>query len=173
MQTRQLSALAIALGVLVGLGLYSIGSVRATKQDPVKQDLITEVPDIKSCVTSIKVIKAKIMQPDRANAALVIELENNSDIGIVAISIESKTERETYSEIKNTFGTEVPLAVIEPHSIHIVRLPLSNIRPGALIEIGSVMYMDGTEEGCQSSLESMRESKLSHENKAKSKKEPK
>jgi hypothetical protein len=173
MQTRHLIALTLTLGVLIGLVFYSISLVGATNQEPVKKELIKNVPEIKSCVSSIRVISAKIKNPERPNAALVVELENTSDIGIIAISIDSKTEKETYSVIRNTFGSDKPLAIIEPHSADSVRLELANIRPGAQIEIGSVTYMDGTEEGCSASVESMHQSKLSHEKEAKSKKEPK
>jgi hypothetical protein len=44
-----------------------------------------------------------------------------------------------------------------------LKIEITNINPHAPLRIGSVMFADGSEEGCKSSIESMHESKREHE----------
>lgn len=165
MQFRRQNVLFILLGVLIGLTVFvaSSGRNRRAQQGTFeKKEIITAVPEIVNCVSHIRVLTAEITT-DRPDGYVTIMVENTSDVGIIAISIESKKGKEGYSVIENTFGTDEPLVIIEPHSIHKLRMEVSNIRPGLPIQIGAVVFADGTEEGCTSSLESMHETKSRHE----------
>lgn len=166
MQIRKQYVLAVLLGMSIGVALYAISLARAksVKQDPPsKKELITSVPEVFSCVKSIRVINKAIRNAGTSDAIVEVEVENTGELGIIAISLESHKGRETYSEIRNTFEADETLAIIEPHKTATLTMPVANVYIHVPLQIGSVVYVDGTDEGCRSSLKRMRDTKVSHE----------
>ena len=90
-------------------------------------------------------------------------VENTSDLEIIAVSLESKKGKDTFTVLASTFEADEPTALIKPHETYILTMALSNTSPNVPLQIGSVMYLDGTEEGCEPSLKLMRHSKTYHE----------
>jgi hypothetical protein len=166
MQSRKQSFFAILLGMSIGIALFTIGYARTkhAKQDPPQQkELITSVPEIISCVKNIKVINKEIKNAGRPDATIEVEVENTCDLGIIAISLESAKGRETYGVLSSTFEADEPIAIIKPHDTYILTIAASNVFPDVPLQIGSIMYIDGTAEGCSTSLKNMRDSKAMHE----------
>lgn len=163
MRTRQLSALALVLGALIGLGLYSISSVRATKQEPVKKDLIKKVPEIKSCVSTIEVLKAEIK-----DQIVEVEVKNIGEIGMTAIALTSAKGREAHTNSLSADFDEskTPIIVLQPEMTTILKMEVANIFKGFPLTISAVMYADGTDEGCTTSLQTLRKLKANDEARA-------
>jgi hypothetical protein len=143
------------------------------KQDSIpRKEIITSVPEVVSCLGSIKVLNKKIRGDQ--DAVVVVEVENTSELAIIAISMESSSSdgRATYSVIPTTFEADEPLAIIKPHATYTLTMPVSNVFPHMPLQIGSVTYIDGTDEGCDASLKGMRDTRAMEEAKKAKRKEP-
>lgn len=100
----------------------------------------------------------------RVDAAfLIVEVENTSELGIVAISLESKKGNNTYTVRPSTFESDEVQNIIKPHERYELSMELANIRPNAQLQVGSVVYSDGTEDGCEASVQATRKAKAYHE----------
>lgn len=166
MQTRKQNVLAILLGVSIAIAIYGISYARTgrAKQDsPQQKEMITSVPEVVSCVKNIKVVKKEIKNAGNPDATVAVEVENTGDLGIIAISMESVKGRESYGVLTSTFEANEPVAIIKPHATATLTIEVANVFPHVPLQIGSVMYTTGTEEGCDSSLKNMRDSKVMHE----------
>jgi hypothetical protein len=150
MTTRTQNLLFILAGVLIALALWGVGWGRArrARQDAAQNK--TVVPEIVSCVKNIRVVKAHVENPGTSNAFVVVEVENTANIGIVAIAIEARNGQEAYTV---THSHEESKVVIAPH--HTDTLNMAIMFPGAPIQLGGVMYEDGSEEGCDSALKTL------------------
>jgi hypothetical protein len=158
--------LIILSGVLIGAALYTIGYARTKygKQNSFQQkELVTSAPEVVSCVKNIKVVNREIKNPGSPDAIIAVEVENTSDLGITAISIESIKGRESYGTLLSTFDADEPVDVIKPHTTATLTIESSNIFPHIPLQIGSVTYADGSEEGCNLSLKRLHELKAKHE----------
>jgi hypothetical protein len=148
---------AVVLGCLLGGIVYAIVFPKKSSQG---ENSAGSPPEVLSCVKHIKVISRRI---DAQSAQLMVEVENTSDVGIVAISLEAKKGKDTYTVRTSTFEADEPLIIIKPHERHQLNMALSNIMPKAHLQIGSVVYADGTEDGCEASVRATRKAKTYHE----------
>lgn len=147
---------AVVLGVLLGGVVYTV--VFPKKAMPAKGQ--SSPPEVMSCVKNVKVTNRRI---DEALNRLVVEVENTGDLSIVSISLESKKGKAVYTVRNSTFEADEPTVVIKPHERHELEMELANIAPKAHLQIGSVTYSDGTEDGCEESVQATRKSKTYHE----------
>lgn len=131
-----------------------------------RQQAATHLPKVISKVKNLEVVGVTIKGEGEANIA-VIEIRNESDKPIIAITIESGDADNAAGVTFNGFndGDESPTVVLEPHSITTVDFALSNVMHGHPIKIGAVMYVDDSEEGDEISLQTLRGQK--HHYKAK------
>lgn len=177
MHTHRQYVLAVTLGVSIGLALYAISyaQIQHANQDPPrKKEVITSVPEVVSCVKNIKVLNKGFKDAGSPGATIAVEVENTSEVDIIAISMESIKGKESYGVLTSSFEADEPLAVIKPHSTATLTMEVANVFTHVPLQIGSVMYADGTQEGCASSLKNMRDSKAMHEaNRAERKGSPK
>ena len=148
--------LAAFLGVCLGGIVYA---VVFHKKTPIVKTGGGFPPEVMSCVKKVKVINRRI---DAALNVLVVEVENTSDLGIVAISLESKKGSDSYSVVPSTFEADEPIVIIKPHERYELTIEL-NLTANASFQVGSVVYADGTEDGCQASIGKMRKLKADHE----------
>lgn len=175
MNRRTQKAVFIFLGVSIGIALYGItsGWTKHVSQNPSTQkEKATLIPEVVSCVKNIRVVKAEIQNPQTEDATIVVQVENTSELGIIAISLESGKGGKGYAVLESTFEADEPIVIIEPHATRILTMEVNNIHPRAPLQIGSVMYVDGTEEGCDSSIKRMHETKTMHESQRAKRKEP-
>jgi hypothetical protein len=167
------------LVVVVIVALVVVSAVTLTKSSRTSPQTATQeekrgidkLPTITSCVKNIKIVKKEIRNSGAPDGVIAVEVENTSDVGIIAISLESVKDRVDYYVLESSFEADVPIIIIKPHGTRTITIETSNISPDARLQIGSVTYVDGTEEGCAASLELMRESKKAHEKKRDQKKE--
>jgi hypothetical protein len=147
--------LAVFLGFCIGGIVYVFSFTKRTTQE-------TKIspPEVMSCVKNVKTIHRKV---DSATAKLLVEVENTSDLGIVAISLEAKKGKDSYIVRESTFEAAEPTIIIKPHERHTLEIELANSPPQAQFQIGSVVYVDGTEDGCEASVQATREAKAHHE----------
>ncbi|HSS19010.1 MAG TPA: hypothetical protein VLL54_02955 [Pyrinomonadaceae bacterium] len=97
---------------------------------------------------------------DAERRIVIVHLENLTDLGVIAVSIESEKDDESYATIPQVpFKTANQIALIKPHEILPISIGLGSIFDGEPLRLGSVMYSDGTEEGCSSSLKTLNEVK--------------
>ena len=148
---------AVVLGCLLGGIVYAIVVFPLKKS---QEGAVVSSPEVLSCVKNVKVISRRI---DTPSALLIVEVENTSDVGIVAISLEAKNGKDTHIVRPSTFEADEPLILIKPHERHQLNMALSNIKPSAQLQIGSVVYADGTAEGCEASVRATQKSKSYHE----------
>jgi hypothetical protein len=127
-----------------------------------------EVPKIISKVSTLEVVSANINNQEKENATVVIEVRNNSDKPIIAIVVESGDDKDAsgVSVVGFKSGDEPPSVVLKPYATLKIRMPLSNVKPGAPVKISGVMYLDGTEKGEEEAIGTLRRQK-EHEKKSK------
>lgn len=152
--------LAVSLGIFLGGIVYVVSF--AQKQPPLQPKQVS-LPEVLSCVRKVRVVNRTIENAGTPTAVLAVEVENTSDIGIVALSLDSVKGKDSYRVIRSTFEADEPTNIVKPHETCILRMELSNIAPNANLEIGSATYADGSEDGCDASLKAMRKAKERHE----------
>lgn len=149
-------AVGVCLGV-VGWLAFVRPATGASQEKAPKRPLLTELPKIKNCLEHVKLIKAEFEYQGDLQV-LALELENQAYLGIISISVEQIVDKRKDTVIKSAFTPDKPpLIVIEPGGRKTVRI--GNLEPKSLIRIAGAMFSDGTEEGCESSLKTMRKSK--------------
>jgi hypothetical protein len=108
-------------------------------------------------VEHVKLVKADLIMQGELQAA-ALELENTAYIGIVSITIDQIANKSKNGVTASGFTPDKPpIVVIEPGARK--TLTLGSLDETSPIRIGAVMFSDGTEEGCGSSLKTMRELK--------------
>jgi hypothetical protein len=161
MNKRTQKVLLILVGVIVGIAAFSINSIgkKYAKQDPHPQqrETVTYVPEVVSCTPKVRVIKAEITHGETPNPVIVVEVENASEVGIIAISMESVKGNEAF---ENTLGSsfegdQPPIVVIKPHEVGTLDMAMTSVFAGEPLRIGGVMYADGTEAGCERGLKTL------------------
>jgi hypothetical protein len=160
--------LPVALGVLIGVAWYAMSYAN---KPLLNQSKPTPAPEVVSCVKNIKVLTRRV---DATLAKVIVDVENTSDLGVVAISLEGKRGKDSYTVRPSTFEADEPKVIIEPHAKYALSIEMANISSNTPLQIGSVVYTDGSEDGCEASVKATRESKAYHERiKAQRKSSPK
>ena len=161
MRLRSNILLSVIAGLSIGVGTWFalLRPASGASQDN-KRPVLSQLPPIKSCVQHIKVVKAELVNQGDSQAA-VLELENEAFVGVVSISVEQISHNGKNSVVSSAFQPDKPpLVVIPPGDKK--TLILGNLESKSVIRIGGVMFSDGTEEGCESSLKAMRKLKDHH-----------
>lgn len=161
MRTHTKTMILVAIGVCIGSVIWFglLGRAQGTKDNPVHQKLST-LPPIKNCTEYIKLIKAELVYQGESQVA-ALEVENEAYVGVTSISVEQIANRERHSVVPSGFTPDQPPQIVIPPGERLT-ITLGNLAPKAPIRIGGAMFADGTEEGCESSLKSMRELKDFH-----------
>jgi len=149
----------IAIGVCIGVVVWSALSGRATRasQEKSQRPALSKLPEIKSCVEHVKLVNATLVNHGDSQVA-VLELENQAYVGVISISVETMVDKGKYSVVKTGFSPDKePLIIIPPREKG--SLEIGNLAANSAIQIASVMFSDGTEEGCTASLKTVHEIK--------------
>lgn len=168
--TRKIIAAPLLLGACLAVGLYTLNFARARYQRAVSPQTRQTVPftkEITSCVKGVRVVKAEIVYAGTPDARVEVEIENVSNLGIVAVSLEATKCPESYM---TTFGPSYRedklIVVMKPHETQILNIP-QNFADVPL-QLGAAIYEDETEEGCASSLKTLHELKEAEKSKKES-----
>ena len=161
--TRKRIVASLLLGACLAVGVYTLNFARASSQTPVSSQTKQTVPftqEITSCVKGVRVVKADVRYPETPDAAVEVEIENVSNLGIVAVSMESIKCPESYTTtLRSSFTSKEPIVVIAPHKTATLTTSRSSVFPDVPLRLGSVIYADGTEEGCEDSLKTLHQVK--------------
>ena len=163
---RKTLILPVLVGVCLAVGVYTLKSTRArqnTATDQSKQPVLY-TQGVTSCAKDIRVIKAEVIDVGTPSSRIEVQVENLSDRGIIAISLEATNGISSYTTTKrSSFKKGMPVVVIKPHETETLTMtsPFGDVP----LQIGGVLYQDGTEEGCTSSLKTLHEVKESEEKK--------
>ena len=153
------------LGICLGIGMYTLNLGRTRNSNISQTKQIAVYPSqVTSCTKQIKVIKAEIIDAGTTNEVINVQVENLSNLGVIAISLEATNGRESYTTtLRSSFRKDVPTVVIKPHDIGTLDMssPFGNVP----LQIGGVLYDDGSEDGCDTSLKTLHEVKDSEKNK--------
>ena len=159
MNNRKLYLVAVVLGVCVAATVYAVLIRGGKTQQHPQRPQITTLPKMSSCVDTLPIQSAFFNKHDPNSDAmeLVLQLMNNTDKQVVAVSVEwtSKESHTEQSLIINSFGADAPKILVEPHSLYAVTIPVENLLPDANVQVGSIIFADGTESGCANSLKSL------------------
>jgi len=162
MRTHKSFVLFVVIGISIGFVVW-LALLRpiasASQEKPAKRPLLTELPKIKNCTEHIKLIKAELVYQGELQAA-ALEVENEAYVGVISISVEQAIYRGRHSTVPSGFTPDQPPQIVIAPGERMT-ITLGNLGQ-APIRIGGVMFADGTEEGCESSLKSMRELKDFH-----------
>jgi len=157
-KTVMFVVIGVSLGFVIWFGLL-IRASGAAQQNP-KRPVLSKLPEIKSCLEHIKLVKAELVNQGDSQVA-VLELENQAYIGVISISIETTGDKEKHSVVWSAFTPDKPPLIIIPPGEK-GRIAIGDLSAYSPIRIGGVMFSDGTEEGCEASLKSMRKLKEFH-----------
>lgn len=148
------------LTIMLVLVLVVLPSKRSSKEQP-ETKRVTQIPQIVTKVKNLEAETAIIKRKDEPTATVAVEIRNKSDKPVIAVAIESGNEIDSSGVNRNGFheGDEPPSVVLQPHGTITLEMPLSNLRPDEPIKISGVMYADGTEEGDEATLGTMRRQK--------------
>jgi hypothetical protein len=162
---RKLTFISILVGVCLAVGVYTLNFARGKKPSIPQTKQIANYPsEVTSCAKQIKVIKAEIIDGGTSDEVINVQVENLSDLGIIAVSLEATRGRSSYiTTLRSSFKEDKPQVVIKPHDIG--NLTMTSPFGVVPLQIGGVMYDDGTEDGCVSSLKTLHEVKDSEKKK--------
>jgi len=149
----------ILLGAFLAVGVYALNFGRARYQRPGSPQSTQTVPftqPITSCAKGVRVVKAEVTHAGTPDARVDVQIENLSDLGITAVSLEATGDRASYTVThQSSFKEDRPIIVIKPHETD--NLIMGLVFGEVPLQIGAVFYGDGTEEGCASSLKALHE----------------
>src|SRR5687767_8697477 len=118
----------------------------------------SEVPSVISQVKALEVIRWDLVDAGARHATVLVKIKNNSGKPIIAVTLESGNDKDasgvTLSGIHE--GDKTPSVVVKTDETFEVRFALSNVVKGCPIRVAGVFYADGTEDGDEKTLESMR-----------------
>lgn len=152
---------AIALVSMATLMIVANPNLRNSKIQQDKKP-VTVVPKVISKVKDLEVISTSLKAEGEPGAALVIEIRNNSDRPIIAITIESGDEKDASGVSTDGFkgGDEPPTVILAPHSTIKMEMGVDNLLPNKPLKVAGVMYLDGSDDGEEVAKKTLRAQRL-------------
>ena len=168
---RKIVISSLMLGACLAVGVYTLNVARAKYRRPIpitpQRLALPYGQEVTSCVEDIRVVKAEVINAQTPSETIEVQIENVSQLGILAVSLEATNGSESYTTtLRGSFKEDKPIVVIKSHGTG--KLSMSLPFGDVPLRIGGVFYEDGTEQGCDSSLKTLHEIKENE----KSKKEP-
>ena len=139
--------------VLVTASVITVVVISAKRQQPKTQqpkEWLTSIPRVLSKVKDLEIINERIVRPNTDTAGVTFDILNKSNRAVMAVRIASGHASISKDGLEDE---EHPIVIIEPYG----SLPaeMTDLTPGAPIEISSATFQDATEEGDTSSVEFM------------------
>jgi hypothetical protein len=132
---------------------------KAQKSGPVtfKAESVDSVPQVSSKVKNLEIASVRITKQGTAQAALAIDIVNNTDQPVMSLELTSGDDYDFSSlGLDGIANPDEPKVQIPPRSLKTVEWPLSAILKGYPIRISAAIFADGKEAGEASSIEAMR-----------------
>jgi hypothetical protein len=123
----------------------------------IKQHEAPHLPAVISKARHIQVVSVNLNRTAEP-ASIVIELLNDSDTPVIAVTVESGDEKDASGIHINgdSVANEPPRTIIEAHGTKTIEFPLNNLLPDKPFKVSGVLYADGTEDGEKITLDMMR-----------------
>jgi hypothetical protein len=113
----------------------------------------------------MEITDTKIAYADTDSPEAAIEIKNNTDKPVIAITIESGDNINTSGTTFSGFRYNQPPTIIcQPYEIYKMKMPIGYGQKGFPLRVSGVMYADGTGEGETTSLKRIRMQKEHDEN---------
>jgi len=161
MRTYKKSLVFLGIGVCLGVtAWFGFLKPAIASQEKPKRPGLSKLPPIKNCLQHVTVVKAELLMWGDSQVASV-EVENQAYVGVVSISLEQIVDKHKNSVIETGFTADKPPLIIIPPGER-KTITIGNLGANYPIRIGAVTFSDGTEEGCESALKEMRQSKEFH-----------
>ena len=160
-KTKSLLAIGIAVLAVVSAVAFTksnrINPSTLSKDKQEKSQTVDTLPLIISQVTGIEVVKAQLKNPGTVNPIAVLELKNKTGKPVIAVSVEIGEPEEAGGITVNGFkeGDELPSVIMEPDGSIKVELSLENAKPGEPIRVSGAVYVDDSEDGEKTALETI------------------
>ncbi|HEX8068562.1 MAG TPA: hypothetical protein VF546_01335 [Pyrinomonadaceae bacterium] len=116
-----------------------------------------ELPPITSKIKRLKVVRTTVRHPESRGASVVLELENDSDLPVIALTVSFGNK--SISKDGGMFS-DPPEVVIPPHETHRFSIVLRDLDKRIPVVVSAVIYADGTEEGWAEVLREMHEERV-------------
>ena len=88
--TRKQDSVPILVGVFLAVGVYTLKLARGRSSSiPQTEQPVPYPLPVTSCVKQVKVIKAELVNAGKSDESIIVQVENLSALGIVAISLEA------------------------------------------------------------------------------------
>ena len=146
----------VAIGICIGFTIWfvSLAPPSNASQEKPERPVLSKLPPIKNCVEHVKVVKTELsMQGD--TPAAVLELENTAYVGIVSITVEQIANKTTNGVTRSGFSPgKPPIVIIASGEKQTIKF--GNLDGNSPLRIGAAIFSDGTEEGCATSLKTIR-----------------
>lgn len=146
--------LLIAAVMVVTALAVSVVVFSAKRQEPKQQhveDWLSSIPRLKSKVKDLEIVNARIVRVGTEAQGVAFEIRNNSNRAVMAIDI---TSGESGISKDGLEDEDNPVVIIEPYGTLTAEMK-DELTRDAPIVISAATFQDGTDEGSESSLESI------------------
>lgn len=137
-KARKIAALCFSLAAA---GCIAVVATATRRQDAPK------LPKVVSKVKHLEVVGMTVENAGQPDEAVAVEIYNNSDRPVLALTIESGDDRNTSGVAASGFVEDPPLVVIQPYGRITRRMPTQNLLPGRPLKVSAAIFADGSVEG--------------------------
>lgn len=149
--------------VILMASLVSLAAFRKIRQEPKQQrrvtlnaTRVTTLPPVFSRVKDLEVTGATLVNQGTSQAAVAIDIVNNSDQPVISLEITAGDDKDWSSlGIDGLEDPDNPQVTIPPHSLKTFTLFLGTVLEGFPVVITGVVFANGAEDGDARSLDIM------------------
>jgi hypothetical protein len=148
--------LVAAAMVMTALVLSGFSARRQQPKQQHAEDWLSSLPPVQSKVKDLEIINLRIVGRAGEAQGVAFEIRNNSNRGVMAVDITSGESGVSKDGLEDE---ENPVVIIEPHGTLTAEMT-DELTRDAPIVISAATFADGTEEGSNSSLQSIHRARL-------------
>lgn len=153
MKNRLIAICAIGISV-IAVSFVALNVLQGQKKEP---ERVTKMPEIVSKIDTLEILTARTENEGKAEASAVLELRNNSNKSIIAVTIESGDEKNSAGITESNIldGDGPPVELVKPFDTYTLRMSFGSMLPGLPVRISGVLYADGSADGEKATVEMM------------------
>lgn len=163
-KARRRRLIFFAAAIVLTASVVSLGVFSKRRQEPkqkkgptaLKAERVTTLPAVFSRVKNLQVAGATLLNQGTPNAAVAIDIINNSDQPVISLEITTGDDNDWSSlGIDGLEDPDKPQVAIPPHSLKTFKWYLGEVLEGYPIVITGASFADGTEDGDARTLYTM------------------
>jgi hypothetical protein len=163
-KARRSRLIFFSAAILLTVSVVSLGVFSKIRQEPkqqrgataLKAERVTTLPAIFSKVKVLQVAGAALLNQGTPDAAVAIDIINNSDQPVISLEITAGDDNDWSSlGIDGLEDPDKPQVAIPPHSLKTFKWYLGEVLEGYPIVITGASFANGTEDGDARSLDIM------------------